>query len=81
VTAPGITADRMVRVGQSCGDVRRVHRSTGRGGGSARAGPILTTLILGAVVANINTSISNVALPSIGRPWRPGPPGRRCPFS
>ncbi len=41
----------------------------GRGGGTApaRAGLILTTLILGAVVANINTSISNVALPSIGR--------------
>jgi hypothetical protein len=52
----------------------------GRGGGTApaRAGLILTTLILGAVVANINTSM---ALPSIGRPWRPGPPGRRCPFS
>ena len=33
----------------------------------ARAGLILTTLILGAILANINTSISNVALPSIGR--------------
>jgi MFS transporter, DHA2 family, multidrug resistance protein len=36
-------------------------------GAPARAGIILTTLILGAIVANINTSISNVALPSIGR--------------
>ncbi len=33
----------------------------------ARAGLILTVLILGAIVANVNTSISNVALPSIGR--------------
>ena len=33
----------------------------------AKAGIILTTLILGAIVANINTSISNVALPSIGK--------------
>ncbi len=32
-----------------------------------RAGIILALLIAGAVVANINTSISNVALPSIGR--------------
>ena len=33
----------------------------------AQAGLILLTVILGAIVANINTSISNVALPSIGR--------------
>ena len=33
----------------------------------ARAGLILSLLIAGAVVANVNTSISNVALPSIGR--------------
>lgn len=33
----------------------------------ARSGLILTTLILGAIVANVNTSISNVALPDIGR--------------
>jgi DHA2 family multidrug resistance protein-like MFS transporter len=32
-----------------------------------RSGLILTTLILGAIVANVNTSISNVALPDIGR--------------
>ena len=31
-----------------------------------RAGAILTVLILGAVVANINLAIANVALPSIG---------------
>ena len=31
-----------------------------------RAGAILTVLILGAVVANINLGIANVALPSIG---------------
>ena len=36
------------------------------GSAPAKAGIILTTLILGAMVANINTSISNVALPSIG---------------
>ena len=33
----------------------------------SRAGLVLATLILGAVVANINTSISNVALPDIGQ--------------
>jgi EmrB/QacA subfamily drug resistance transporter len=33
----------------------------------ARAALVLTTLILGAIVANINTSISNVALPDIGK--------------
>ena len=33
----------------------------------ARAGIILLTLIAGAVVANVNTSISNVALPAIGK--------------
>ena len=31
-----------------------------------RAGAILTVLILGAVVANVNLAIANVALPSIG---------------
>jgi MFS transporter, DHA2 family, multidrug resistance protein len=31
-----------------------------------RAGAILTVLVLGAVVANINLAIANVALPSIG---------------
>lgn len=36
------------------------------GSAPAKAGLILTVLILGATVANINTSISNVALPSIG---------------
>lgn len=36
-------------------------------GKPAQAGLVLATLITGAVVANINTSISNVALPSIGR--------------
>ena len=36
-------------------------------GKPARAAIILTTLICGAIVANVNTSISNVALPSIGR--------------
>lgn len=35
------------------------------GSAPAKAGLILTVLILGATVANINTSISNVALPSI----------------
>jgi hypothetical protein len=30
------------------------------------SGLVLVTLILGAIVANINTSISNVALPDIG---------------
>ena len=38
-----------------------------RAGAPARAGIILVTLIAGAIVANINTSISNVALPSIGK--------------
>lgn len=33
----------------------------------AQAGIILAVLIAGAIVANINTSMSNVALPSIGR--------------
>ena len=33
----------------------------------ARSGLVLATLILGAIVANINTSISNVALPDIGQ--------------
>ena len=33
----------------------------------ARSALVLATLILGAVVANINTSISNVALPDIGQ--------------
>ena len=32
-----------------------------------RSGLVLATLILGAIVANINTSISNVALPDIGQ--------------
>jgi MFS transporter, DHA2 family, multidrug resistance protein len=36
------------------------------GDGPPRAGAILTVLILGAVVANINLAIANVALPSIG---------------
>ncbi|MBP7972154.1 MAG: MFS transporter [Candidatus Nanopelagicales bacterium] len=36
-------------------------------GKPAQAGLVLATLITGAIVANINTSISNVALPSIGR--------------
>lgn len=38
-----------------------------RGGRPAKAGIILVTLIAGAIVANVNTSISNVALPSIGK--------------
>jgi hypothetical protein len=33
------------------------------GEGPPRAGAILTVLILGAVVANINLAIANVALP------------------
>lgn len=33
----------------------------------ARAGAVLATLIAGAVVANINLSTANVALPDIGR--------------
>lgn len=41
--------------------------SAGLDGKPAQAGIILVTLIAGAIVANINTSISNVALPSIGR--------------
>jgi MFS family permease len=36
-------------------------------GRPAKSGIILFTLIAGAIVANINTSISNVALPSIGK--------------
>jgi MFS family permease len=36
-------------------------------GRPAKAAIILATLIAGAIVANINTSISNVALPSIGK--------------
>lgn len=36
------------------------------GDSPSRAAPILTVLILGAVVANINLAIANVALPSIG---------------
>jgi hypothetical protein len=39
-----------------------------------RGGAILTVLILGAVVANINLAIANVALPSIGRRWTPARP-------
>ena len=31
-----------------------------------RAGLVLTALILGAAVANLNLSVANVALPSIG---------------
>ncbi|MEI8081000.1 MAG: MFS transporter [Actinomycetes bacterium] len=43
-------------------------KADGRTGSAPKkAGLILATLILGAIVANINTSISNVALPSIGR--------------
>ena len=42
-------------------------RPTGLGRAPARAGLVLMTLIIGAIVANVNTSISNVALPSIGR--------------
>ncbi len=41
--------------------------SPARNGRPAKAGIILATLIAGAIVANINTSISNVALPSIGK--------------
>jgi DHA2 family multidrug resistance protein-like MFS transporter len=43
----------------------RRDRST-EGESPSRAGAILTVLILGAVVANINLAIANVALPSIG---------------
>ena len=32
-----------------------------------RAGIVLTALILGAIVANLNLSVANVALPDIGR--------------
>jgi hypothetical protein len=37
------------------------------GDAPARAGLILTTLILSAAVANMNLSVANVALPTIGR--------------
>ena len=33
----------------------------------ARAGLVLTTLILGALVSNLNLSVANIALPDIGR--------------
>ncbi|MEK9665476.1 MAG: MFS transporter, partial [Candidatus Nanopelagicales bacterium] len=33
----------------------------------AKAGIVLTALILGAVVANLNLSVANVALPDIGK--------------
>ena len=36
------------------------------GGGPERAGIVLVTLILVAAVANLNLSVANVALPSIG---------------
>jgi DHA2 family multidrug resistance protein-like MFS transporter len=38
----------------------------GAAGGPARAGIVLTTLILVAAVANLNLAVANVALPSIG---------------
>jgi MFS transporter, DHA2 family, multidrug resistance protein len=55
----------------SAGGTARGPASPGRvrsavGEAPPRAGAILTVLILGAVVANINLAIANVALPSIG---------------
>jgi MFS transporter, DHA2 family, multidrug resistance protein len=55
----------------SAGGTARGPASPGRvrptaGESPPRAGAILTVLILGAVVANINLAIANVALPSIG---------------
>jgi MFS transporter, DHA2 family, multidrug resistance protein len=48
-------------------DPARPQRDRSAAGDSPpRAGAILTVLILGAVVANINLVIANVALPSIG---------------
>ncbi len=41
--------------------------SAGTGGRPARSALVLTALILGAVAANMNLGIANVALPSIGR--------------
>ena len=54
----------MLRDGQGSG-VAPGDRPTA-GERPSRAGAILTVLILGAVVANINLAIANVALPSIG---------------
>src|SRR5213083_882334 len=42
-------------------------RPAGNAGGPARAGVVLTTLILVAAVANLNLAVANVALPDIGR--------------
>jgi MFS transporter, DHA2 family, multidrug resistance protein len=39
-----------------------------------RAGLVLTALILVAAVANLNLSVANVALPSIGRQFDSGRP-------
>jgi MFS family permease len=38
----------------------------------ARAGIVLTALILAAIVANLNLSVANVALPDIGRALEAG---------
>src|SRR3954470_3727053 len=38
-----------------------------QGGAPDRAGPVLVALILVAAVANLNLSVANVALPSIGK--------------
>jgi EmrB/QacA subfamily drug resistance transporter len=48
-------------------DIKHVPGSTATGEAPARAGLVLTALIVVAAVANLNLSVANVALPSIGR--------------
>ena len=47
--------------------MRRVSTATAPDTKPTRSTLVLITLVLGAIVANINTAISNVALPDIGR--------------
>jgi EmrB/QacA subfamily drug resistance transporter len=49
-----------------------VQAAAAPGDGPPRAGLVLTTLILIAAVANLNLSVANVALPSIGRHFESG---------
>src|SRR6516165_9783383 len=46
--------------------------SSANGGAPARAGVVLTSLILVAAVANLNLSVANVALPDIGKHFDSG---------
>jgi MFS transporter, DHA2 family, multidrug resistance protein len=47
-------------------------RTNGDAGAPARAGLVLASLIVVAAVANLNLSVANVALPSIGRHFDSG---------